>query len=119
MRDQLLRKEREVSSQGTATGRIGECHHFVTSRLAWLVQQRRQSTVLTLSKKLFKEKTRWSGGKQWTVRWLAFGNGVYELVDKPKDKNVVKSKWVFRVKTNEKGEVEKYKARVGLRGTAK
>ena len=34
------------------------------------------------------------------------------MVDNPKDKKVVKSKWVFRVKTNEKGEVEKYKARV-------
>ena len=43
-------------------------------------------------------------------------NGVYELVDKPKDKKVVKSKWVFRVKTNEKGEVEKYKARVVAKG---
>lgn len=31
-------------------------------------------------------------------------NGVYELVDK--------SKWVLRVKTNEKGEIEKYKERV-------
>ena len=43
-------------------------------------------------------------------------NGVYELVDRPKGKKVVKSKWVFRVKTNEKGEVEKYKARVVAKG---
>ena len=43
-------------------------------------------------------------------------NGVYEVVDKPKDKKVVKSKWVFRVKTNEKGEVGKYKARVVAKG---
>ena len=39
-------------------------------------------------------------------------NGVYELVDRPEGKKVVKSKWVLRVKTNEKGGVEKYKARV-------
>ena len=44
------------------------------------------------------------------------GNGVFELVDRPKGKKVVKSKWVFRVKTNEKGEVEKYKARVVAKG---
>ena len=43
-------------------------------------------------------------------------NGVYELVDRPKGKKVVKSKWVFRVKTNEKGEVEKFKARVVAKG---
>ena len=43
-------------------------------------------------------------------------NGVYELVDKPNNKKVVKSKWVFRVKTNERGEIEKYKARVVAKG---
>ena len=39
-------------------------------------------------------------------------NGVYELVDRPTGKKVVKSKWVLRVKANERGEVEKYKASV-------
>ena len=43
-------------------------------------------------------------------------NGVYELVDRPKGKNVVKPKWVFKVKTNERGEIEKYKARVVAKG---
>ena len=39
-------------------------------------------------------------------------NGVFEIVDRPAGKKVIKSKWVFRVKTNELGEIEKYKARV-------
>ena len=43
-------------------------------------------------------------------------NGAYEIVDKPVGKIVVKSKWVLRVKTNEKGEVEMYKARVVAKG---
>ena len=43
-------------------------------------------------------------------------NGVYELVDRPKGKNVVKSKWALRVKTNAKGEIEKYKAIVVAKG---
>ena len=43
-------------------------------------------------------------------------NGVYELVDRPNGKKVVKSKWVLRVKTNEKVEVEKYKGRVVAKG---
>ena len=43
-------------------------------------------------------------------------NGVYEIVDRPTGKKVVKSKWVLRVKANERGEVEKYKARVVAKG---
>ena len=43
-------------------------------------------------------------------------NGVYEIVDRPLGKKVFKSKWVFRVKTNELGEVEKYEARVVAKG---
>ena len=43
-------------------------------------------------------------------------NGVYELVDRPTKKNVVKSKWVLRVKTDAKGKIEKYKARVVAKG---
>ena len=43
-------------------------------------------------------------------------NGVYELVDRLAGKKVVKSKWVLRVKANERGEVEKYKARVVAKG---
>ena len=43
-------------------------------------------------------------------------NGVYELVDRPAGKKVVKSTWVLRIKTNELGEIEKYKARVVAKG---
>ena len=35
-------------------------------------------------------------------------NGVYEIVDRPSGKKVVKSKWVLGVKTNEKGEVDAF-----------
>ena len=43
-------------------------------------------------------------------------NGVFESVDRPAGKKVIKSKWVFRVKTNELGEIEKYRARVVAKG---
>lgn len=43
-------------------------------------------------------------------------NGVYKLVDRPKGKKVVKSKWVMRVKTDASGHVEKYKARAVAEG---
>ena len=37
-------------------------------------------------------------------------NDVWELVEPPKDRKIVGSKWVFKVKTNEVGRVEHYKA---------
>ena len=42
--------------------------------------------------------------------------GVYEIVDGPAGKKAVESKWVFRVKTNELREIEKYKTRVVAKG---
>ena len=41
---------------------------------------------------------------------------MYEIVDGPSGKKVVRFKWVRRVEANEKGEVEKYKARVEAKG---
>ena len=43
-------------------------------------------------------------------------NDVWELVELPKDRKPVESKWVFKVKTNEYGEVECYKARLVVQG---
>jgi hypothetical protein len=41
---------------------------------------------------------------------------VYEVIPRPKDKNVVGSKWVFRIKRGPDGAVLKYKARVVAQG---
>ena len=41
---------------------------------------------------------------------------VYEVVDRPKDRKVVASKWVFRTKRNSEGEITRYKARVVAKG---
>ena len=43
-------------------------------------------------------------------------NGVYKVVDRPKRKKIVKSKWVLRMKTDSQGRVEKYNARVVAKG---
>ena len=43
-------------------------------------------------------------------------NGTWILVEKPKDKKVLTNRWVFKTKTNQNGEIEKYKARLVARG---
>lgn len=43
-------------------------------------------------------------------------NKVWMLVDKPKDQNIVSSKWVFKLKRGADGESNRYKARLVARG---
>ena len=44
------------------------------------------------------------------------GNDVWELVELPEDRKPVGSRWVFKMKRNEHGEVERYKARLVAQG---
>jgi hypothetical protein len=43
-------------------------------------------------------------------------NGTWELVPPPEDKNIVGSRWVFKVKRKADGSVEKFKARLVAQG---
>lgn len=36
----------------------------------------------------------------------------WDLVDLPKDKNIIGLKWIYKTKLNEKGEIYKFKARL-------
>ena len=46
-------------------------------------------------------------------------NETCSLVERPKDKIVMNGKWVFKVKQNEEGEIDKYKARYVAKGYAR
>jgi hypothetical protein len=43
-------------------------------------------------------------------------HGAWILVDRPKDKQVIGSRWIFKIKTNSDGTIEKYKARFVAKG---
>jgi hypothetical protein len=42
--------------------------------------------------------------------------GTWNLIERPANTNVVNCKWVFRIKKNSEGGIEKYKARLVARG---
>ncbi|CAL1380181.1 unnamed protein product [Linum trigynum] len=43
-------------------------------------------------------------------------NKTWELVDQPEDKPVIGLKWIYKVKLNEDGSIQKYKARLVAKG---
>ena len=45
-------------------------------------------------------------------------NDTWEFVPRPKDKNVIGTKWVFRNKLNESGQVTRNKAKIVCKGYA-
>ena len=61
------------------------------------------------------QKVKWEEAMRSEIASLR-ENGGYKLVDRPKGKEVVKSKWVLREKNDAEGRVEKYKARVVAKG---
>ena len=62
-----------------------------------------------------QKKAKWEEAMKAEMRSLQ-DNDVWELVELPKDRKPVGSKWVFKVKTNENGDVERYKARLVAQG---
>ena len=46
-------------------------------------------------------------------------NKTWDLVPYPDEKNVIGNKWIYKVKFNSVGDIEKYKARLVAKGFAK
>ena len=47
---------------------------------------------------------------------LIMKNDVWDIVLKPKNKSVVSSKWIYKIKHDADGSIEKYKSRFVARG---
>ena len=61
------------------------------------------------------QKTKWIKAMEKEMASLQT-NEVWDLVELPKDRKAVGSKWIFRVKTNADGTVERHKARLVAQG---
>ncbi|KNC31245.1 Copia protein [Lucilia cuprina] len=62
-----------------------------------------------------KDRNKWFEAVKEELKSMK-DNNVWTLVEKPKDVKTLKSKWVFRIKKNENGELSKYKARLVAKG---
>lgn len=61
------------------------------------------------------DKDLWIKAMQEEVESLK-KNETWDLVDVPPDRKAIKSKWVFKTKRNESGKIERYKARLVIKG---
>jgi len=61
------------------------------------------------------EVMQWRQAMQEEYKTLV-DNGTWSIVERPKDKNVIGSKWVLRIKRNADGTVNKFKARLVAQG---
>jgi hypothetical protein len=60
-------------------------------------------------------KHRWMDALQEEIQSMV-DNQVFELVDRPKNANVVKCKWILKIKRKPDGSVDKFKARLVAKG---
>ena len=61
------------------------------------------------------DKQKWKNAMDAEMKSLA-DNDVWDLVPLPKGRKTVGSKWVYKVKTGEDGEIQRYKARLVAQG---
>ena len=61
------------------------------------------------------EKDKWQSAMQEEVNSLN-DNSTWTLVDRPKDRKVITGHWVYKIKTDEQGNINKFKARYVAKG---
>lgn len=48
--------------------------------------------------------------------WALYQNNTWDLIPRPANINIIRSKWVYKIKYNEKGTIERFKARLVAKG---
>ncbi|XP_057246841.1 uncharacterized mitochondrial protein AtMg00820-like [Beta vulgaris subsp. vulgaris] len=74
--------------------------------------------LFTSEPQSFEEATReekWIEAMNEEIKMIE-KNNTWELVEKPEEKEVIGLKWVYKVKYNEDGSIQKYKARLVAKG---
>lgn len=71
--------------------------------------------------KTYEQAIRASDGKRWKEAMdeeyhSLVKNGTWKLVSSPTDQKVIDNRWVFKLKQNTDGSIERYKARLVVRG---
>ena len=61
------------------------------------------------------EKSKWEKAMETEMQSLK-ANKVWDLVELPKGRKAIGSKWVYKVKTGADGQIERYKARLVAQG---
>jgi hypothetical protein len=75
-----------------------------------------QENPLTLIEAMMRRDTnKWIESMKVEIKNLT-KNNTWKLVELPKNRKAVKSKWVFNIKRNKNGKVEKYKSRLVAKG---
>ena len=73
----------------------------------------RQSTLANLAASeamASPERKKWQAAMQDELNLLN-DNSTWTLVDRPKDRKVITGRWVYKIKTDEQGNIDKFMAR--------
>ena len=62
-----------------------------------------------------KNKNQWQQAMNKGLNAL-IEDGTWEITELPKGKKPIDSKWCYKIKRNSKGEIERYKARLVIKG---
>ena len=103
-----------LSTVARRSGRVRQRLDYYMERVSLAKEGLEEPTTVTEALKN-QQKVKWEEAMATELRSLQ-DNDVWELVEPPKDRKIVGSKWVFKVKTNEDGEMERYKARLVAQG---
>lgn len=113
MRTRKKVKEIEVKQRDNSYTKDEVAMHLVVSATAFIANVTIPQTVEEA--RALPDKEQWEQSMNSEMKALE-KNNTYTLVEPPPNCKPVKNRWVFRIKTNPDGSVNKYKARLVIKG---